>query len=107
MEINQSKSENDEIRSEVQQNTSRLDSIEAKIGGPDDVSERLGLALRRLPLPPPGQTDLDMVRQALAEINAPGIDVKTDITKAVRKLPTNPGPNTPQPILGTVLVVRK
>ena len=104
LNVHSKQSENDEIRSEVQQNTSRLDSIETKIGGPDDVSERLGLALRRLPLPPPGQADLDMVRQALAEINAPGIDVKTDITKAVRKLPTNPGPNTPQPILGTVLV---
>ena len=82
LNLQSKQSENDEIRSEVQQNTSRLDSIEAKIGGPDDVSERLGLALRRLPFPPPGQTDLDMVRQALAEINAPGIDVKSEDIRA-------------------------
>ena len=45
-----------------------------------------------------------MVRQVLAEIRAPGIDVTRDIIKAVRKLPAKPAHNPTHPVLGTVLV---
>ena len=107
LNIHSKQSENDELRVEIKSNTTRLDSIEAKIGGIDDVSERLGLAVRRLPLPTTGQTDLDMVRIIFAEIKAAGIDVNRDITKAVRKLPAKPSYNSSQPILGTVLVEMK
>ena len=107
LNIHSKQSENDELCSELQHNTLRLDSVEAKIGGINDVSKRLGLAVRRLPLPPPGRTDLDMVRQAFAEIKAPGVDVNRDVVKAVRKLPAKPGTNTTQPFLGTVLVEMK
>ena len=104
LNIHSKQSENDEFRVEVKSNTSRIDSIEAKIGGKDDISERLGLAVRRLPLPQPGRTDLDNIRQVFSAITAPGLDVNRDVIKCIRKLPSNPGPNITQPILGTVLV---
>ena len=104
LNIHSKQSETDEVRSEINHANARLDAVEAKIGGPDDISERLGLAIRPLPLPPHGYTDLDMVRQFLAQIPAPGIDVNRDIVKAVRKVSAKPNPNTSQPALGTVLV---
>ena len=104
LNLQSKQTENDEMRSELQHNTVRLDAVEAKIGGINDVSERLGLAVRRLPLPPTGRTDLEMFRQVIAELRLQGVDVNRDITKAVRKLPARPGTNPSEPILGTVLV---
>ena len=63
-------------------------------------------AIRFLPLPPSGFSDLDIARQILAEIRAPGIDVNRDVVKAIRKTPFKT-PNTNQPILGTVLLEMK
>ena len=51
-----------------------------------------------------GVKDRVVVRQVLAEIRAPGIDVNRDITKAVRKLPAKPSHDPSLPALGTVLV---
>ena len=94
------------IRCEIEKANQRLDALEAKVGRENEVSERLGLAVRSLPLPSPGHTDLDIVKQILSEIKAPGIDVDRDVVKAVRKIPSKPI-NSSQPILGTVLVEMK
>ena len=107
LNIHSKQSETEAVKIEVKQASSRLDAVEAKIGGPDEVAERLGLAVRQLQLPPHGYTDLDMVRQVLAEIRAPGIDVTRDVVKAVRKLPNKPNTDPSHPVLGTVLVERR
>ena len=104
LNIHSKQSETDNVKTEIKQANARLDAVEAKIGGEHDVAERLSLALRQLPLPAHGYTDLDMVRQVLAEIRAPGIDVNRDIIKAVRKLPAKPSHDPSLPALGTVLV---
>ena len=91
------------IRCEIEKANHRLDALEAKVGRENEVSERLGLAVRSLPLPAPGHTDLEIAKQILSEIKAPGIDVDRDVVKAVRKIPSKQI-NSSQPILGTVLV---
>ena len=92
--------ENEGLKSDIKSNTERLERIEAKIGGPEEVSERLSIAIRNLPLPLPGGDDLTCVRNALHEIRAPGVDVYRDVVKAVRKM----SGNNPGNLLGTVLV---
>ena len=77
-------SENDAIKEEVKDHGARIRELEAKVGDPSDVSEKLGLAVRNLPLPSPGQSELDNVRAAFNEVRAPGVAVTRDITKAVR-----------------------
>ena len=104
LNIHSKQAENDELRTDIKSNTSRIDSIEAKIGGSDEVSEKLGLAVQFLPLPPTGYTDLDTVRLLFGAISAPGIDVRRDIIKCMRKLPAKPAPNTPLPVLGSLMV---
>ena len=104
LNIHSKQSENDDKRSEIKQTSSRLAAVKAKVGGEHEVAERLSLAIRQLSLPPPGLTDLDMVKQVLEEIRAPGIDVTRDIIKAVRKLPAKPVYNPTKFVLGFVLV---
>ena len=58
--------------------------LEAKVGGPLEVSEKLGLAVKNLPLPREGCSELDNVKEALAEMRAPGVYTYTDVIKAVR-----------------------
>ena len=77
-------SETEALKQEVKDHSYRIKELEAKVGDPDEISERLGLALRNLPFPNPGQSELDNVRAALDEVKAPGVDVYRDITKAVR-----------------------
>ena len=43
------------------------------------MSEKLGLAVQFLPLPPTGYTDLDTVRLLFGAISAPGIDVRGEV----------------------------
>ena len=92
--------ETEGLKDDIRSHTERLGRIEAKIGGPEEVSERLSIAIRNLPLPLPGGDDLTCVRNALHEIRAPGVDVYRDVVKAVRKLSGNNTSN----MLGTVLV---
>ena len=106
LNIHAKMSETDAVRDEVTKVKTRIDALESKVGGINEVSKKLGLAIRLLPLPSTGFTDLDIARQILAEIRAPGIDVNRDVVKAIRKIPSKP-PNTGQPILGTVLVEMK
>jgi hypothetical protein len=90
--------ENDVMKSTVVKCVSRLDSIEAKVGGPDEPAIPLSIAVRFLPLPTPGQSDLQLIKSAFREIPAPGIDVDRDCVKAVRLGDVTQGR------LGTVLV---
>ena len=96
-------SETDLLRSEIKKVNNRLDALEAKVGDDKEVAERLGLAVRFLPLPSPGYTDLDIAKQVLGAIKAPGIDVNRDVVKSVRKIPFK-SHDSSQPVLGTVLM---
>ena len=104
LNIHSKQSETEEFKTELKHTNARLEAVEAKIGGINEVSEKLGLAVRQLPLPTHGYTDLDTVKQLFAEIRAPGVIINRDIIKAVRKLPANPSQSLPQLVLGTVLV---
>ena len=86
LNINARQSECDNLRSEVQIVNSRLDAIEAKIGGPNEVAERLGLAIQNLPYPSQGYSDIDVVRYVFSVIQGPGVNVLTDVVKAIQKL---------------------
>ena len=50
LNIHAKMSETDAFRSEVKKASARIDALEAKIGGTNEVSEKLGLAIRLLPL---------------------------------------------------------
>ena len=104
LNIHSKQSETEVFRQKIDETISRIESMEAKVGNAEEVAERLGLAVRLLPLPPTGYSDLDIVRQIFHEIRAPGIEVNRDIIKATRKLPAKPNTNPAQPVLGTVLV---
>ena len=98
-------SEIDTVKEVVKTNTSRIGELEAKIGNPDQVSIPLGIAIRQLPLPPHGTSELQQARRVLAEVRAEGVNVETDVVKAVRegfKPESRPGANDGW--LGTVLV---
>ena len=77
-------SENDAVKQEIKDHEFRIRELEAKVGDSSDISEKLGLAVRNLPLPTSGQSELENVRAALNEVRAPGVEVTRDITKAVR-----------------------
>ena len=98
--ISSKQRETEGLKDDIRSHTERLDRLETKIGGTEEVSERLSIAIRNLPLPLPGGDDLTCVRNALHELRAPGVDVYHDIVKAVRKL----SGNNPSNLLGTVLV---
>ena len=74
----------DAIVQDVNENRERIRELENKVGSPMDVSERLGLAIKNLPLPREGYSELDNVKEALAEVRAPGVNAYTDVIKAVR-----------------------
>ena len=76
--------ENDIIKEEVRDNSNRIKELEAKVGGPDSISEKVGLAIRNLPFPAEGASELDNVREALNEIKAPGVNTGRDVVKAIR-----------------------
>ena len=77
-------SENDAFKQEIKDHGFRIRELEAKVGDSSEISEKLGLAVRNLPLPTSGQSELENVRAALNEVRAPGVEVNRDITKAVR-----------------------
>ena len=93
--------ENKEVKQNVTSNTTRISALEAKVGNPEDVAKPLSLAVRNLPLPGPGVSDLQLVRAAFSEIRAQGV-TDDHIVKAVRK-GVRPADNYP----GTVLVEMK
>ena len=98
----------DNVKKVAEDNSYRISQLEAKIGKPEEVSLQLGLAVRHLPLPGQGLTELDNVRMAFKEINAAGVEVRRDVIKAVRvgyKAESEPGSNNGN--LGTVKVEMK
>ena len=90
-------SETEEMKSQLTFNSQRLDRLEAKIGNPEELAVPLSLAVRNLPFPGPGVTDLQLIKAAFKEINARGVDLDRDIVKVVRQGATAEN-------LGTVLV---
>jgi len=76
--------ENDHIKEEVRSNSDRIRELENKVGKAEEVSEKLGIGIRNLPMPASGKTELENVRAALYEVKAPGVDVARDVTKAIR-----------------------
>ena len=73
----------DNLVEEVRDNSNRIRELEKKVGDPGAIAEKLGLCLRGLPLAE-GRSELDNVRDALAQIGAPGVDVFKDVLKVER-----------------------
>ena len=95
----------DNLKNVSEENSYRISQLEAKVGRSDEVALPLGLAVRNLPLPSEGSTELDNIRLAFKEIAAPGVDVKNDVIKAIRvgyRAESEPGANNLN--LGTVKV---
>ena len=69
---------------QVRSNTVRIEELETKLAQPIEVAETIGICIKNLPLPTHGVSELENVRTTLANINAPNVDLKKDITKAVR-----------------------
>ena len=76
--------ETEEMKTHLQANTQRICRLEARLGNPDDLAVPLSLAVRNLPLPAPGVTDLQLIIAAFKEINAANVDLERDITTVVR-----------------------
>ena len=95
--------ENEGIKTQVVSNTDRIEQLESKIGDPNDVSYSRSIAIRKLPLPPHGVTELENAQHYLKEIEAEGVDISKDAIKAIRKEAAKHNPNL-GPNLGTVLV---
>ena len=98
----------DTVKTVVKSNTSRIDELESKVGNSNQVSIPLGIAIRHLPPPPQGTSELQQVRNVLAAVRAEGVDPQADVVKAVRegfKAESRPGANDGW--LGTVLVELK
>ena len=95
----------DTVKTVVKSNTNRISELESKIGNAHQVSIPLSIAIRHLPPPPQGTSELQQVRHVLAAVRAEGVDPQTDVIKAVRegfKEESRPGANDGW--LGTVLV---
>ena len=76
--------QSEELRAQVDTNTQRIAELEAKVGGPTDISEKNGLCIRKLPFPPPGVSELVNIRNVFSLIQAPGVDPSRDVLKATR-----------------------
>ena len=77
-------SDTDMLRDELMAQENRISALESKIGTSDEISERLGLAIRNLPMPPDGMSELQNVWLSLNEIHAPGLNTEHVLTEAVR-----------------------
>ena len=89
--------ETEEMKINISSNVNRLDRLEARLGNPEDVAVPLSLAIQNIPLPGSGSDDLQIIKALFREINAPGVNIDTDITKVVRQGATDEN-------LGTVMV---
>jgi hypothetical protein len=90
-------SETEEMKVEMKSNTNRIDRLEARVGGPEDIVVPLSITIRNLPMPAPGSSDLDLVKAVFREINANNVDAERDIIRVVRQGAT-------QENLGSVMV---
>ena len=57
------------VKKVAEENSNRISQLEAKVGKPEDIALPLGLAVRFLPLPCMGVSELDNVRMAFKEKN--------------------------------------
>ena len=58
------------VKKQITSLEQRISSLEAKSGMPEEVSQRLGIAIKNLPMPVmTGQSELENVRQTFQEIN--------------------------------------
>ena len=89
--------ETEEMKTQLSENTHRLSRLEAKIGNPDDFATPLSLAVRNLPFPAPGVTDLQLIIAAFREIPHTDVDLERDIVCVDRRGATDEN-------LGTVFV---
>ena len=62
--------ENDAIKEQVHSNTDRIAHLEAKVGDANEVAYAKSIAIRKLPLPPLGVTELQNAQHYLKEIRA-------------------------------------
>ena len=92
--------ENNSSNENISNNTMRIAELESKVGGPECISEKLGIALRNLPFPSNGESELENARNALFEVNAPGVVMMRDVLKAERV-------GSSESYLGTVKVEMK
>ena len=69
---------------QVKNNTARIEDLEAKIGNPSDVNDQIGICIKNLPFPSPGESELTNVQKALSHIKAPNVDVTKHVRKVVR-----------------------
>merc|ERR1719186_1019384 len=95
----------EQVKRTVQDNTDRISALEAKVGSSEEVAVPLGLAIQHMPLPTVGTSDLQNVKEMLAEVRAPGVTVDHDVIKVTRKgnkAESRPGAGDSR--LGTVLV---
>ena len=74
----------DQVKNDVKSNTSRIETIEARLDNQDEVPLHLGIVILNLPLPPHGISELEYVRAAIKEVNAPGVNHVSDVVKVVR-----------------------
>ena len=58
-------SENEAVKEQVHSNTDRIGHLEAKVGDSNDVAYPRSIAIRKLPLPPHGVTELQNVQHYL------------------------------------------
>ena len=95
--------ENEGLKAKVASNTDRIEQLEAKVGDTKDVAYPRSIAIRKLPLPPLGVTELQNAQHYLKEIRVEGINIAIDAVKAIRKEAAKHNPNL-GPNLGTVLL---
>ena len=77
--------ENEGLKAKVVANTDRIEQLEAKVGDPNDVAYPRTIAIRKLPLPPLGVTELQNAQHYLKEIKIEGVNVSNNAVKAIRK----------------------
>ena len=60
----------DNLEVKVDSLESRMESLESKVGGEEDIAVPLGLAIRNLPIPVNGSSELQQVKFVLGQIGA-------------------------------------
>ena len=94
--------ENDNIGVKVNSNTERIQQLEARLGEEPEIIYDRSIAIRTLPLPAEGFSEIQNVSYVLHEIREPSF-CQTDIIKVIRKVSARHDPNK-GPNLGSVLV---
>jgi len=58
----------EDLREQVENNSQRIAELEAKVGGPSEISEKNGLTVKFFPLPPTGVSELENIRNVFSHI---------------------------------------